>query len=112
MNEKTRKEIDESFGKRLKQALKHSDAASWNQTEIAAHLGLTSQQVNNYLTGRRMPSITVAKQICNLTGVSFEWLLTGDTPKGQRSLPEMWERASQEDRESLLASLLTSSNKK
>ena len=112
MNEETRKQIDVEFSKRLKHALAQSDAAEWSQTEVSKHLGLTSQQVNNYLTGRRMPSIAIARDICELTGVSFEWLLTGERPKSQRSLEEMWDRSTQEERESLLASLLKSSNKR
>ena len=111
MNEETRKQIDVEFSERLKQALAQSDAADWSQTEVSKHLGLTSQQVNNYLTGRRMPSLAIAQSICELTGASFEWLLTGKRPKIQRSLEEMWDRSTQEERESLLASLLISSYK-
>lgn len=112
MNETTRKAIDAAFAKRLKDSLSKSDAASWSQTELAKHLNITSQQVNNYLTGRRMPSIAIARDLCALTGASFEWLLTGETPKGQKSLEEMWDRASQDERESLLARLLVSSTNK
>ncbi len=101
-----------AFAVRLKQALAVSDAADWSQSELARELGISSQQVNNYFMGKRMPSITVAESLCQLTGVSFEWLLTGSNPKGHRTLDQIWALSSPEERQSLLAKLISHSETK
>jgi transcriptional regulator with XRE-family HTH domain len=107
MTENTDNAAYEAFAIRFKRALSTSDGANLSQTDIAKFLNVSSQQINNYMAGRRMPSIAAAERICQLTGVSFEWLMTGKSPKTSRSLKEVWSEASSSEREELLSMLLS-----
>lgn len=44
------------------------------QKEIADALGLTSQAISSYLSGRTKPSLDIAAKIAEFLGVSLDWL--------------------------------------
>lgn len=70
-----KKNYSPAFGLRLREAF---DGLA--QAEIARRLGITDAGVKNYFEGR-IPSGITLLEICDLTGVSIHWLLTGEGPK-------------------------------
>ena len=57
----------------LREALGYQNAA-----QFAAYVGWTSQQLNNYETGRKRPEITMATKLCHRTGVTLDWIYRGE----------------------------------
>lgn len=99
-----------AFSIRFKEAIGVSEARDWTQRKQAEFLDISTQQINNYTKGHRLPSVKACLKICDLTGVSFQWLMTGTTHKGFRTLADHWRSASREERESLLSSLVIQSD--
>lgn len=67
------------IGKRLimlREALGYIERGA--QSEFAAHIGLTPQQLNNYERGLKRPEITQAIKICTRTGATLDWIYRGE----------------------------------
>lgn len=65
-----------SWGERLKTARK---ARGMTQTEVAGHLGLTTQVVSTWEKGRNWPLTPNLITLKHVLGVSIDWLLVGDS---------------------------------
>jgi transcriptional regulator with XRE-family HTH domain len=64
---------------RLAKALRH---AGVGKSEMAAELGCVRQTVTNYLSGKTAPSKAVLRVWALRCGVSYRWLVNGETPTG------------------------------
>lgn len=53
-------------------------ALEQNQTGFAMLIGISQPALNNYLKGIRRPDIDVAIQMSVRTGVTLDWLYTGE----------------------------------
>jgi transcriptional regulator with XRE-family HTH domain len=63
-----------TIGKRLEDFIKK---AYKMQREFAATTGISAQQVNNYVTNRSKPSVSILKKF-NVAGLNLNWLLMGN----------------------------------
>lgn len=66
------------LNERLKQA---REAAGLSQTELANKVGVTQAAYCYYEQGLRIPSLGVAKILCNVLNVSLDWLTGNDDEK-------------------------------
>lgn len=91
----------QDFADRFRVACRLKDLDDKPQDELGKILGISGPMVNKYRRGHSLPSMDTAVVICNLTGVSIDWLLRG---KGQMvsgesySLKELWYSFSKEER--------------
>ncbi len=79
--------ILKKFSARFKKLVEESGIT---QNEIAKNLGVSPAQIVYYKTGKNMPGGIELFQISKLFGVSVDWLLTGEAPKGEDSATQMW----------------------
>ena len=61
------------FGDRLRHAIQ-----PMSQKDFAQHWGGSVMSINNYVQGKRYPSINVIVEFAQLTNTDFLWLLTGE----------------------------------
>ena len=99
-----------SFGDRFLRAVSMSDYAGGTFVELAKALDVSPQQITNYASGIRMPSLDTARKICEVTGCGFEWLMTGCHPKSYKSLEDVWSQSTRDEREAFLARLASQSD--
>lgn len=59
------------FKERFEEIRRHRNVT---QKEIADAIGLTSQAISSYLSGRTKPSLDIAAKIAEFFGVSLDWL--------------------------------------
>ena len=98
--------VNIGFSERFKDALDHAGLGRCTQADIALRFGLSTPMVNLYTKGKRIPSMETALRICEVTGVSLDWLMLGKgTPDGNFNLEELWMSYSEEDRVNFLARL-------
>lgn len=77
----------------------------WNQDELAKRLAVSRQAVGNYETGEREPDIKTINQLCDIFGVTADYLLgrsdvpTADIPESDWLLLDAYHRASLRDRQ-------------
>lgn len=64
-----------SIGERIRALRKH---LNMNQNDLGNKIGLASNTITNYETGRRNPSNQVLELICREFNVSENWLRTGE----------------------------------
>ncbi len=57
---------------RIKEAIKQS---GMTQSEIAKHLGIIQQSVQQYLSGRALPSLETFANLCKLLDVDANYIL-------------------------------------
>lgn len=66
----------ETFGERLKKSLYE---AGYSQVKATQELQLSKNAISNYVAKNRIPEATILYKLSKLTGVSMEWLLSGDS---------------------------------
>jgi transcriptional regulator with XRE-family HTH domain len=64
-----------SIGDRILLALKQSGK---NQADLARHLSTKPSTVTGWIKEGHIPSASVVVPICEFTGISTDWLLTGE----------------------------------
>src|SRR5215813_1541999 len=67
---------NKEFFTRLRELLK-----DYKQVEIARAIGVSKAMVSGYMTGKKMPGSEKLFKIARLTGISLEWLISGQGPK-------------------------------
>lgn len=68
------------LAERLKQA---REAKGLSQIEMASRIGVSQAAYCYYEQGLRIPSLGVAKTICNVLNVSLDWLTGNDDEKAE-----------------------------
>lgn len=63
---------------RLKKAITVSDVSAG---EMAEYLGVTRETLSRYTNGRNDAPVAIVRLIAMRTGVPFEWLETGKSPR-------------------------------
>ena len=66
-----------SIGQRIQFAL---DRADVRQKDLADKLGVNPATVSGYISGKIEPSVKVIQMVSKMTGVTLEWLITGEGP--------------------------------
>lgn len=66
------------FAERVHQLLERDDR---NQTDLAAAVGTTQQQVNKWLNAKNPPKATFLIRIAIFFGVSVDWLIRDDVDR-------------------------------
>ncbi|XHC12327.1 helix-turn-helix domain-containing protein [Labrenzia sp. ac12] len=75
---KPEKEPETELAKRLKLLRKKSDTG--DQKSFATALGVSQSALSNYEIGVREPTAAALTAYARVTGVSLDWLLTGEGP--------------------------------
>lgn len=70
--------IEEGMCERLNKVIDHY--CDGNYSEFARSIGVTRQAMKNYVHGRAMPAVIIAKIQLAYTELSMRWLLVGDGP--------------------------------
>ena len=68
--------VNLEIGRRLMEVFGNQEISN-----ITFRLKSTAREINNILDGRELPSCKLLLGIRKLTGVSVDWLLTGEGPK-------------------------------
>lgn len=80
---------------RLQQLLR--ERANGNQSELARMAGLTSPDINRYMSGQHLPRVEHLAAIARSCGVSVDWILglpnsvngaSGTGPDGKLEIPQ------------------------
>ncbi|MFL1781415.1 Helix-turn-helix domain-containing protein [Candidatus Hepatincolaceae symbiont of Richtersius coronifer] len=66
--------VHEDLNYRLKQVIKKYFG---NQKQMAKEMGFSASNITDWWGGRSKPTATILLQICELTGVSMDWLVLG-----------------------------------
>lgn len=94
MDEKT---VEERFGLRFKEACELSGLSKFTQIKLGKLIGVSGPVVNHYRNGKQIPSISTAIRICELTGVSLDWLILGRGEAGE-SIPALRKSINQKNK--------------
>jgi transcriptional regulator with XRE-family HTH domain len=70
-----------AFGARLRAVI---DALEQSQANVARSIGVTKENLGNWLRGDSYPSMHPVYKFCRIYGVTADWLVLGD-PSGLRS---------------------------
>jgi len=102
------------FAARFKAACRAIEIDNLSQDEVGKRLGVSGPMISNYRNGRKLPSMDTACSICQITGVSLDWLMLGRgemiTNQVNTSLEHAWESASTEQRLNLVSKHLVKSD--
>lgn len=98
--------INLGFAGRFKEALVRGGMEKHTQAQVAQLIDVATPTVNHYTKGKRIPAMETALRICEVTGVSLDWLMLGKgNPNDAISLEEVWMSYPEEERVKLLAKL-------
>lgn len=79
-----------SIGRRLRWA---REGHGLSRPELALQLGITANMIRHIETGVRVPSVFLATTLCNVLGISPQYLLWGVLQECERSLTAKLSRA-------------------
>lgn len=98
--------IESRFSDRFKEACEMKGYGEMTQIELGELFGLSGPMINYYMKGKKIPAILTAVKICEVLGVSVNWLLLGKGKSNDGvSLEEVWMSYPEEDRINFLANL-------
>lgn len=69
---------------RMRKAMRYADVGV---SEFADYLGVSRRAVGNWIAGRAIPALPTLRLWAIRTGVSFDWLLNGETPRPDSENP-------------------------
>ncbi|OPY14662.1 MAG: HTH-type transcriptional regulator PrtR [Syntrophus sp. PtaB.Bin138] len=72
-----------SIGQRIQFAL---DRANLKQKDLADRLGVKPTTVSGYISGKIDASVKVIQLVSQMTGVTLDWLITGEGPMRNESV--------------------------